>query len=101
MRDLNLYDMEIVKQRFAEYAEIARDRFKYRQTAQSSVLANSLEGARLQSRMMIQNSGVNLSNNPQRELVSETKKVVSTVTDIYTKLLEFSTNVPFFTIHNP
>lgn len=101
MRELNLYDAEVAKQRFAEYAEVARERFKYRPTTQSSVLANSLEGARLQSRMLIQNGGMNLSSNPQKELVSETKKVVSTVTDIYAKLLELSANVPFFTINNP
>lgn len=92
MRDLNLYDMEIVKQRFAEYAEIARDRFKYRQTAQSSVLANSLEGARLQSRMMIQNSGVNLSNNPQKITAEQSKKQTTLLEEVRNLLDDFVNN---------
>lgn len=92
MRDLNLYDMEIAKQRFAEYAEIARDRFKYRQTAQSSVLANSLEGARLQSRMMIQNSGVNLSNNPQKITAEQSKKQTTLLEEVRNLLDDFVNN---------
>lgn len=72
--------------------KIADDIFRYRETTQSAILANSLEGARLQSRMMIQNSGVNLSNNPQKITAEQSKKQTTLLEEVRNLLDDFVNN---------
>lgn len=72
--------------------KIADDIFRYRETTQSAILANSLEGARLQSRMLIQNGGMNLNNNPQKITAEQSKKQTTLLEEVRNLLDDFVNN---------
>lgn len=56
----------------SDMANILKEIFKFRASAQSAVLSNSVEAIRLQSRMLFNNA-----NNPQVKLVEQGKRSVS------------------------
>lgn len=58
-------------------ANISKEIFKFRASAQSAVLSNSVDAIRLQSRMLFNNA-----NNPQVKLVEQGKKNVSSLENI-------------------
>lgn len=90
--EMALYDQGIEKRRKETVAEIARERFKFQPTAQNSVFADSLEALRLQSRVMTQSSGMNLSNNPQKVTAEQSKKQTNILEEVRDLLDAFINN---------
>lgn len=90
--EMALYDQGIEKRRKETVAEIARERFKFQPTAQNSAFADSLEALRLQSRIMTQSSGMNLSNNPQKVTAEQSKKQTNILEEVRDLLDTFINN---------
>lgn len=65
-------------------ADLVSERFRLRETAQSATFANTLEAARLQSRIMLGASGINLNDNPQKVTAEQSKKQVALLEDLCT-----------------
>lgn len=66
-------------------------------TAQNSVFANSLEAARLQSRMMLMQTGSGIGSNPQKTTAEQSKKQVALLEDIKTLMGTMNDSLSGFT----
>lgn len=73
--------------------KIADDIFRYRETTQSAILANSLEGIRLQSRQFINNS-------PQMQLVNQGKRTIALLEKVERSLTKMNQNGTALTFRN-
>ena len=73
--------------------KIADDIFRYRETTQSAILANSLEGIRLQSRQFINNS-------PQMQLVNQGKRTIALLEKVERSLTKMNQNGTSLTFRN-
>lgn len=73
--------------------KIADDIFRYRETTQSAILANSLEGIRLQSRQFINNS-------PQMQLVNQGKRTIALLGKVERSLTKMNQNGTSLTFRN-
>ena len=73
--------------------EISKAANLFQQTAQSATFAGSLEAARLQSRMMLGASGINLSDNPQKTTAEQSKKQVALLEELRTRLDSIITGI--------
>ena len=59
---------------------------RIQQTSQNSIFANSLESARLQSRMLLGPTGISLSNNPQKTTAEQSKRQTALLQDLRTRM---------------
>lgn len=73
--------------------KIADDISRYRETTQSAILANSLEGIRLQSRQFINNS-------PQMQLVNQGKRTIALLERLDRSLTKMNQNGTSLTFRN-
>lgn len=73
--------------------KIANDIFRSRETTQSAILANSLEGIRLQSRQFINNS-------PQMQLVNQGKRTIALLEKVERSLTKMNQNGTPLTFRN-
>lgn len=73
--------------------EISKAANLFQQTAQSATFAGSLEAARLQSRMMLGASGINLNDNPQKTTAEQSKKQVALLEELRTRLDSIITGI--------
>lgn len=78
-------------------SDLISERFRLRETAQSATFANTLEAARLQSRMMLGASGINLNDNPQKVTAEQSKKQVVLLEDIKTLMGTMNDSLSGFT----
>lgn len=77
-------DEQIKQEQKNILADLVSERFRLRETAQSATFANTLEAARLQSRIMLGASGINLNDNPQKVTAEQSKKQVALLEDLCT-----------------
>ena len=88
-----LYDLSAKREQENVFADLMSSRFRLRETAQSATFANTLEAARLQSRMMLGASGINLSDNPQKTTAEQSKKQVALLEELRTRLDSIITGI--------
>ena len=76
-------DKEITEQsnapgNFTYLGDLAKDMYKFRATSQSAIMANSIEGMRLQSRQLLNTS----VNDPMKQTEKNTKTMADKITDV-------------------
>ena len=77
-----LYDLSAKRERENVMGDLVSSRFRLRETAQSATFANSLEAARLQSRIILGNSSVLSRDTEQKKIEQNTKNTAQGLSDL-------------------
>lgn len=77
-----LYDLSAKRERENVMGDLVSSRFRLRETAQSATFANSLEAARLQSRIILGNSSGLSRDTEQKKIEQNTKNTAQGLSDL-------------------